>query len=118
LSTDPTLNLPGDATVYLNFLDSSKVDYTLDFGAKAFGIQAIKAASKWACNAQGLVTIVYDKISTDMFGLQNIGVSFFGLLQGRASYVQTAYFDTQSYWMDLSMGPAGEEFLSVYLREE
>lgn len=120
LSTDPTsLNdLPGDATVYMHFVDETNVDYTLQFSKKTFGLNAIKAKSKWTSDETGLVTMVFDKIVTDAFGMENIGVSFFGLLQGRANYVQTAYFDEQ-YWIERGFDDGtGKEFLNVYVLDE
>lgn len=119
LSTESAMlgELPPDATVYINFIDGINADYTLQFGKKTFGLSSIKAKSKWTCDRQGLVTLVYDKITTDAFGFQNIGVAFFGLLQGRSNSVQTAYFDN-SYWIERGVGPTGEDFLNVYVRED
>ena len=113
-----TLNdLPGDATVYLDFIDESKMEYKLEFGKKTFGLNAIKAKSTWNSRDDGLITFVYDNIVTDAFGMKDMGVSFFGLLQGRVNYVQTCYFD-KTYWIERGFDEAGSEFLNVYVREE
>lgn len=69
----------------------------------------------------GLVSIIYDAITTDVFGLKNLGVGMFGMLKGRATYIPTAYFDG-SIWIErgVSSGAAtgGEEYYNVYAREE
>lgn len=62
----------------------------------------------------GLVTYTYDSISTDVFGLTNVGVGLFGMLQGRSSYIQTAYFDGD-LWIEGGTDASGEYF-NVYVR--
>ena len=59
--------------------------------------------------------MVYDKTST--FGFANIGVSFFGLLQGRSNCIQSVYFDGD-VWVEEGYGPAGEQYYNVYVRQE
>ena len=59
----------------------------------------------------GYVTYTYETISTDFFGLKNIGVPSFGALNGRSSCIQTAYFDG-SLWVEA--GNSGEYF-NVYV---
>jgi hypothetical protein len=63
-----------------------------------------------------LVTFVYDEITTDIFGWSNLGVGFFGLLKGRANYVETAYFDG-TLWLEKGASPTGEEYFNAYSRE-
>ncbi|GAX15999.1 hypothetical protein FisN_22Hh144 [Fistulifera solaris] len=109
--------LPNDATVYLHFVDESDMNYSLRFSEKTFGLDAITAQSKWTGDARGVITFVYDKITTDVFGFKNVGVSFFGLLQGRSNCVQSAYFDG-NFWIEEAVGPDGEKFVSVYLRDD
>jgi hypothetical protein len=123
LSTDgATLgDLPQDASIYLKFQDMENVDYVLQFSEKTFGLNSIKAKSKWTISQgptdPGLVTFVYDKITTDAFGFQDMGVGFFGLLKGRSNYVESAYFDN-SIWIERSFGPTGQDYLNVYVRED
>jgi hypothetical protein len=110
-------DLPRDATVYLKFVDDQTVDYALEF-KKTFGLDSITARSSWTCDAAtGLVTFVYQQVTSDAFGLKNIGVGLFGLLKGRANYVETAYFDNQ-YWIERGKGLSGDEFVNVYVRQE
>ena len=110
-------DLPRDATVYYKFVNGETVEYTLEF-AKTFGLNSIKAKSTWDCDPQGLVTVTYEEITTDAFGLKNVGVGLFGLLQGRTNCIETAYFDGD-YWIERGMDPTGtKEFINVYVREE
>ena len=114
-------DLPRDATVLLNFVDDKNVDYCLRFGEKTAGLKSITAKSTWTAgegnnisgNNPGLVSMVYDKISCDAFGLSNLGIGFFGLLKGRASYVQTVYFDND-LWIDGGYASDGSAYFNVY----
>ena len=114
-------NLPKDATVVLNFLDDKQVDYTLRFGEKTAGLNSITAKSTWTAgqgnnvsgNNPGLVSMVYDKITCDAFGLANLGIGFFGMLKGRSSYIQTVYFDND-IWIDGGYAADGSTYFSVY----
>lgn len=63
----------------------------------------------------GLVTFVYDEVTTDAFGLSNVGVGFFGLLKGRANFVETAYFDGR-FWIERGTSPEGQAYYNVYVR--
>lgn len=110
-------DLPRDATVYLTFVDESNMDYSLRFSEKTLGLDAITAQSKWTGDARGIISFVYDKITTDVFGFKNVGVSFFGLLKGRSNYLETAYFDG-NFWIERAVGQDGEEYVNVYLRDD
>jgi len=115
-------DLPRDATVTIEFLDGENLDYVLSFGEKTFGLKNIKARSRWNFASdgddRGLVTFVYDKITTDAFGMQNLGVGLFGLLKGRANYVESAYFDGK-YWSERGLNPDGTRvFWNVYVKED
>jgi hypothetical protein len=67
--------------------------------------------------SSGLVSIQYENITTDVFGLTNLGVGTFGLLSGRASYIQTAFFDGRM-WIEKGTSTAngGLEYYIVYTR--
>jgi hypothetical protein len=67
----------------------------------------------------GLVTYVYEGITADIFGLQNVGVGFFGLLKGRSSYIQTVYFDG-TLWIDRGFDQmnGGAEYFNCYVSQE
>jgi hypothetical protein len=51
-----------------------------------------------------------------VFGLSNVGVGLFGMLKGRSSYIQTAYFDG-IIWIEAGADASGEYF-SVYVHLE
>ena len=62
------------------------------------------------------MTFVYDKITTNILGFQNVGVGLFGMLKGRANYVESAYFDGV-FWMERGISPTtGNDFVNVYMR--
>jgi hypothetical protein len=117
-STEPAVSeaLPRDATIQLDFRDDTHVDYSLEF-EKTIGLKRLVAKSSYTLDATaanpGMVTIQYESISTDVFGLKNIGVGAFGLLKGRGSYIQTAYFDGR-IWIERGMDMNGNEFYNVY----
>lgn len=113
-------DLPRDATVLLKFREEGNVDYCLEF-EKTWGLNGIRAASTYSINPgpidTGVVTITYDRITTDVFGLKDVGAGLFGLLQGRANYIVTAYFDGD-YWIERGQGlEEGADYLSVYIRQ-
>lgn len=115
-------DLPADATVLLNFVDHERVDYILQFSEKTFGLNNLKAKSTYTVNPgpggdEGVVTLVYDKITTDAFGMKDMGVGLFGMLQGRANYIVSAYFDG-TFWVERGRGRVeGTDYLSVYVRQ-
>ena len=118
-STDNAIlgDLPSGADVVLDFEEEGpKVDYTLSFSEKTLGLNRLVAKSTYSTDPSGVVTFVYDEITTDVFGLKNIGVGFFGLLKGRANYLQTRFIDGK-VWIEGGSTPAGEDFFNVYLRK-
>jgi hypothetical protein len=111
-------DLPRDAQVYLRFKDRTTMEYSLEFSEKTLGLNSIKAISNWTIDPRGLVTFIYDRIVMDAFGFENVGIGFFGLLKGRANFVETAYFD-DDFWIERSVGLDGKsDFLNVYVKEE
>lgn len=121
-TTDPIMiqALPADASLRLEFdqdKTTARVNYCLEFGKKTWGLKRLVAESTYTCGKDGVVSIIYDKIKTDLFSLQNLGVPFNGLLQGRATYVTTTYFDG-SYWIETGTGSSGEEYFTVYVRSD
>lgn len=114
-------DLPSDASIHLSFLEENNVDYSLIFGEKTMGLNSITAKSKWRAdesNFPGLVSMKYDKIVCDAFGFQNVGIGLFGLLKGRTSYIQTAYFDDE-LWIEAGSAADGSgKFVSVYTKEK
>jgi hypothetical protein len=66
----------------------------------------------------GLVTYTYEKITTDVFGLNGIGIGMMGMLQGRNSYINTVYFD-KDIWIDQGYADdGGRQYFNVYVKEE
>ncbi len=64
------------------------------------------------------MTVTYESITTDVFGLKNLVFGMFGMLQGRATYIPTAYFDG-TLWIEQGRDPTtGMEYSSVYTLEE
>jgi hypothetical protein len=124
LSTDSVIQeaLPRDATVVLRFHDTgSPMEYSLDFGKQTMGLNRITALSDWEVDTNnGSVSITYDRITTDVFGLRNINVGFFGLLQGRGVVVSTAWFDG-ALWIERVRDEAnesGDARYNVYARDD
>jgi hypothetical protein len=115
-----TMNiLPPDTTIQLKFgIDTAiqslqqqqqqMMQYRLLFGSKTFGLNAINVNSQWSFgpssdsrikhnnsnnNLKG-ITLMYDTISMDAFGLQNIHLCFISnLFQGRINSINTVYYD-------------------------
>lgn len=109
-------DLPRDACIMLDFVDGKNMDYVLAFSEKTLGLNKIKAKSNWFFDpSQGLVTFVYDRITSDAFGLQDINIGFFGLLKGRANFVNSSYFDG-NYWIEQGFSSDGRDYLNVYVK--
>lgn len=118
-----TSDLPRDATVFLDFSQQQgQLEYCLEFTKKTLGLNRIAAKSSYTVDSSfenpGLVTYIYDEITTDIFGLRDIGVGFFGLLKGRSNYIQTLFFDGK-VWIDggVEQTPDGgtlNEYYNVY----
>jgi hypothetical protein len=64
----------------------------------------------------GLLTYQYQDIKTNIFGLTNIPVGFFGLLKGRISYIDTVWFDGER-WIERNYSTNGDVIYSVYVRD-
>jgi hypothetical protein len=108
--------LPRDATVYLSFTSPTQLNYVLQFGEKTFGLQKMTAVSSWQMDHQGFVEYQYEKVTTDAFGFSNVGIGMLGMLQGRTSYIYTAYYDGQ-LWIELGVDAKGKNYASVHVRE-
>eukprot|EP00545_Synedropsis_sp_CCMP1620_P001421 CAMPEP_0119024208 /NCGR_PEP_ID=MMETSP1176-20130426/31454_1 /TAXON_ID=265551 /ORGANISM="Synedropsis recta cf, Strain CCMP1620" /LENGTH=304 /DNA_ID=CAMNT_0006979443 /DNA_START=165 /DNA_END=1076 /DNA_ORIENTATION=+ len=110
-----------DTATSSNTAVGGQLDYILEFSQTTFGLKRLVAKSSYTVDDTninpGLVTFVYDDIVTDVFGLTNLGVGFFGMLKGRANYVETVFMD-QRFWMERGYAqPDGTEFVNVYLRQ-
>jgi hypothetical protein len=63
------------------------------------------------------VCLVYDSITTDVFGFKNLGVGMFGMMKGRVTYIPTVYFDG-TLWIEQGTDlQNGDEYYNVYTRE-
>ena len=113
-------DLPRDATVELVLREDFKCDYKLTF-AKTLGLKSITAKSTYMVDSSpvnpGLVTFVYQDIVTELFGFKNFPVGTFGLLKGRANYVESMWFDGL-IWVERGYNPEGIEFFNVYMKGE
>lgn len=89
-------DLPRDATIYISFIDDTTLQYKLQFSNKTFGLKSLQAICNYNMDTSGTITFVYDKISTDMFGMANINLNFLtnNFLKGRVNYIEMKYFDT------------------------
>jgi hypothetical protein len=112
-------NLPPGASVVLEFLsDCTTLNYRLQFSQKIFGLDNINAKCSYTLDeATGLLTFVYDTITTDLFGLQNLPVGLFGQLKGRTSYIVSSYFDGD-YWIEVAYDSPQQTstYTNVYVR--
>jgi hypothetical protein len=64
----------------------------------------------------GLLTYQYQDIKTNIFGLVNVPVGFFGLLKGRINYIDTVWFDGER-WITRDYSTNGNVIYSVYVRD-
>ena len=112
--------LPSEASITLNIKEGNQLDYKLEFSKKVLGLKEIAAKSNYFVDASpvnpGLLTYVYQEISAGVFGLK-VPTGLFGMLKGREAYVESIWFDGQ-YWIARGFSANGEEYFSVYLREE
>lgn len=116
--------LPNDATITLTFAESTnnndnKVEYGLDF-FKTLALKRLVAQSTYTVMdpmpnnpTAAIVEIVYENISTDLFGFTNIGIGTFGLLNGRSTYIQTVYFDN-NIWIESGVDGEGNNDSQIY----
>jgi len=125
--------LPKDATITLSFAGgtgrastgSNQVEYGLDF-FKTLALKRLVAKSTYSVLKPQLnnpetavVQIVYEKIVTDVMGISNLGIGFFGILKGRSTYIQTVFFDN-NLWIESGVDESnsGEIYYNVYSRDK
>jgi len=111
-------DLPSDSTVQFAMYPGFKCDYKIQF-AKTLGLKSLTAKSSYTVDSSpvnpGLVTFVYEEIVADVFG-KDFPVGLFGLLKGRANYIETVWFDGK-LWFERGFSRDGIEFYSVYIKE-
>lgn len=109
--------LPRDATVEINIQPNYKCDYKITY-SKTLGMKSLTAKSSYIVDSSvvnpGLVTIIYQDIVVDAFGV-NVPVGAFGMLKGRATYIDTKWFDG-SIWVDRGNRPDGTEYYNIYVK--
>ena len=112
-------DLPRDSTVQLSMYPGYKCDYKLTF-AKTLGLKSLTAKSTYIVDSSpvnpGLVTLFYQEIVSNVFGFKALPVGLFGMLKGRANYVETVWFDGK-LWMERGYSESGVEFYNVYIKE-
>ena len=125
-------DLPKDASVFLAFdgieqssQERRSLDYILQFSPKTLGLKNLKAKSSYIISnipnpqgfVDGVIEYTYESITSDIFGFANVNVGLFGLLKGRTSYIQTAYFDGR-IWIEYVVGEdSASSFTNVYVNE-
>ena len=113
-------DLPREASITLDIKRGNQMDYKLEFSEKVWGLKEITAKSNYFVDASpvnpGLLTYVYQDISAGVFGLK-VPTGLFGMLKGREAYIESIWFDGE-YWIARGFSANGEEYFSVYMKEE
>jgi hypothetical protein len=120
ISTDDAVlqGLPGDANVYLHFLDGATLDYVLEFGPQTLGLDKISAHSGYRVDpANGMVTYTYESITCDVGPFKQVGVGLLGMLMGRTSSIRASFVDGK-VWIERGESPTGDDIFNVYVRED
>lgn len=112
--------MPRESRILVNILNEKQLEYILEFSKKVQGLSKITAKSNYLIDTSpinpGLVTFVYEEITSKLFGA-TIPVGLFGMLKGRATYIESMYFDGKM-WIERGSNPEnGELFYNVYLKE-
>jgi hypothetical protein len=112
-------DLPRDSTVQILVYPNFNCDYRIQF-EKSFGIKSLIAKSSYIVDSSplnaGLVTIIYQDIVSDMFGFKSLPVGLFGMLKGRATLIETIWFDGK-LWFERGYDANGVEYYNVYMKE-
>ncbi|KAL7430307.1 hypothetical protein ACHAXH_003154, partial [Discostella pseudostelligera] len=118
-------SLPTGSTVILRvgeFLGmQGKLDYVLKYGERIMGLNELVAKSTCSVDIgpinPGLLTFQYEDIKTNIFGVSNLPVGFFGLLKGRVNCIDTVWFDGKR-WIERNFAENGDVVYSVYVRDD
>ena len=116
--------LPYGSTVILRigeFLGTEgSLDYVLKFSKRVLGLNELVAKSSCSVDIgpvnPGVFTFTYGDIKTNIFGVSNLPVGFFGLLKGRVNYIDTVWFDGER-WIERNYSENGDVVYSVYVRD-
>jgi len=114
-------DLPPEADVVVRFHEGYKCDYSLNFVKRVLGLESLTARSTYMIDASplnpGLVTIVYQDIVSNMFGMKDLTVGLFGMLKGRETYIESYWFDGR-IWVERGYSQDGVEYFNVYSKLE
>ena len=116
--------LPYGSTVILRIGEfmgtDGSLDYVLKFSKRVLGLNELVAKSSCSVDIgpvnPGVFTFTYEDIKTNIFGVSNLPVGFFGLLKGRVNYIDTVWFDGER-WIERNYLENGDVIYSVYVRE-
>eukprot|EP00970_Alexandrium_tamarense_P003086 scaffold462_cov181-Alexandrium_tamarense.AAC.4 len=121
---DGSAELPYGSTVVFRVGEfqgtDGSLDYVLKFSKQVMGLKELVAKSTCSVGIgpvnPGLLTFQYQDIKTNIFGVSNLPVGFFGLLKGRVTYVDTVWFDGER-WIERNYLENGDVVYSVYVRD-
>ena len=116
--------LPYGSTVILRIGEfmgtDGSLDYVLKFSKRVLGLNELVAKSSCSVDIgpvnPGVFTFTYEDIKTNIFGVSNLPVGFFGLLKGRVNYIDTVWFDGER-WIERNYLENGDLIYSVYVRD-
>jgi len=116
--------LPYGSTVILRIGEfmgtDGSLDYVLKFSKRVLGLNELVAKSSCSVDIgpvnPGVFTFTYEDIKTNIFGVSNLPVGFFGLLKGRVNYIDTIWFDGER-WIERNYLENGDVIYSVYVRD-
>ena len=116
--------LPYGSTVILRIGEfmgtDGSLDYVLKFSKRVLGLNELVAKSSCSVDIgpvnPGVFTFTYEDIKTNIFGVSNLPVGFFGLLKGRVNYIDTVWFDGER-WIERNYRENGDVIYSVYVRD-
>lgn len=112
-------DLPRDSTVRLSMYPDFKCDFKIQF-EKSLALKSLTAKSSYIVDSSpmtaGRVTIIYQDIVFDAFGFKSFPAGFFGILKGRATTIETVWFDGR-LWFERGYTNDGFEYYNVYMKD-
>lgn len=124
-ATSNPSELPYGSTVILRMKEfmgaDGTLDYVLKFSKRVLGLNELVAKSTCSVDIgpinPGVLSFQYQDIKTNVFGISDLPVGFFGLLKGRVNYIDTVWFDGER-WIERNYLENGDVVYSVYVRDE
>jgi hypothetical protein len=112
-------DLPRDSTVQLSMYPNFKCDFKIQF-EKSLALKSLTAKSSYIVDSSpmnaGRVTIIYQDVVFDLFGFKSFPLGFFGILKGRATSIETIWFDGR-LWFERGYNDDGFEYYNVYMKD-